>query len=183
MALVFVFVSAGLAILTSFTVPQLTDRLDPWELRTSLGIGVFILVQFGILTPMKMWRDAVWVANIEALLESIWDCHDEGVKLLNEHFEDDPETGTQPRFYIEPQRSKWVETWVARRREWTDRSSLRLAVLSQLEARRFKNVVVLGSGLNHPMSLTHAHHLRILLRQLEMLSNVLLRHEPALLPE
>ena len=71
-SLLFVVISAGLAAATSLTAPQLNDRLDPWELQAALGILAFIFAQFLVFTPIRMWRDAVWVANIEVLLDSLW---------------------------------------------------------------------------------------------------------------
>jgi hypothetical protein len=56
-ALLWFFVSATAGTITGLAVPLI------WENRFALGLGVFLIIQFLVVTPIRMWRDAVWVAK------------------------------------------------------------------------------------------------------------------------
>ena len=148
--------------------------------QAALGIVIFVVFQFGLFTPFRMWQDAVWVRNIEALLDKLWDHHDEGVKLFNAHHEP-TEDGEMPRNLPQDMQNRWIAEWLNRKEAWESRTSVALEGLHEIEARRFKNVVTTGAvidGLNY----FHTHHLGMLYLKLRKLSETIARHQPALFP-
>ncbi|MFC2032958.1 hypothetical protein ACFLUB_00295 [Chloroflexota bacterium] len=179
-SLVFIVSSATLGIITSLTAPEINAYLEPWSLRIAIGFTVFLIVQFLILTPIRMWRDSVWVVNIEKGLDGLWDLHDEGVILLNEHFtfmQDTPSWSTDV-----VATNQWVKEWSGRVEEWERRMNTTLADFAPAEARRLKNIITFAKplgGLNN----SHIHTLNILRERLERFGKIIERHHPALLPE
>ena len=179
-SLAFIASSATLGLLSSFAIPELDNRLDPWQWRVGLGVTAFVILQFFILTPLRMWTDATWVANIEVALDALWDLHDEGVLLLNEHHryrEANPGSLGEPG-----EQEVWFNQWREREDEWRTRLSKAIEEFAPPEARRLKNVITVDltlPGINQP----HTLHLNILRSRLERVSEMLARHHPSLLPE
>ena len=46
-----------------------------------------MFVQFGVITPCRMWQQSTWAANVEKILGDLYDCHDKGVNLLSSHID------------------------------------------------------------------------------------------------
>jgi hypothetical protein len=180
-ALGLILFSAILGLIGGLSAPIINDILAPWQLRLSIGLVVFIIVQFLIITPFRMWRKAVWVANIELLLEQLWDSHDEGVKLLNAHVEF---VLANPDFNTNNQKvNDWVSNWFDNVNKWTEDTQGKLSKLYPIEARRFKHVVTYENKLRDNLDIAHGNYRNMLLRRLEMLSNVIEKHQPKLLPD
>lgn len=180
LTLVLLTVSAGVAGIAAVSAHEWSNRLADWNSLATFGITIFLVMQFLIITPCRMWRDAVWVANIEQLLDDIWDLHDQGVKLLNQHYEWMRETP-------EPERTQraisiWIGGWRVAEVNWVQSCEAKLGDLYLLEARRFRNVVVVYPTLSGGLNDAHDHLRNMLLRRLEILQGVLNRHQPALLP-
>jgi len=181
-AIGFILLSATLAMIGGLSAPIITNAIAVWQLRLAIGLTLFVVIQFGIITPFRMWREATWVANIEKLLEELWDSHDTGVELLNAHigfvFENpDAIPGSTKA-------NDWVETWVAEVKKWTEEAKEKVAKLYPLEGHRFKNIVVYQRTLTEDcLNLMHREYRNQLLRRLQMLENVVDRHQPTLLPE
>lgn len=183
-SLVLITLSAAAAVGGSFVAPELFGGLETLTDQATVGIALFVVVQFGFLTPFRMWQDAVWVTNIESLLQNLWDFHDEGVKLFNSHHRpDDNFGGVLPIDMLMPEhRAGWLKTWMAIKELWDEQTSAQLEILHPLEARRFRNVVVTGPVISG-IDTEHVHHLGMLFRKLELLKEAIDRHQPALLPE
>ena len=105
-------VSAALAVIGSLTAPQISDALEDGELRVTLGIVIFLIAQFLVFTPSRMWRDAVWVTNIEARLDEMWEFHGEGVDLLNAHVEF-TEAPRNDKATPDEAVNEWVTKWIS----------------------------------------------------------------------
>ena len=174
--------SAFLALVGGLVAPRISETLTAWQLRVAFGLILFVVIQFGIITPFRMWRKSTWVANIEKMLEELWDYHDKGVELLNSHYKFQDENPDAVR--KSDKANEWVNNWVQEVKEWTDETQEKLFRFYPIEARGFKNIVIYENRLVDD-SLNHQHHRNrnMLLRRLEMLKNVLERHQPALLPE
>lgn len=179
-----IFISVILGFIGGFSVTQISDALTSWQWRFGIGVGVFVVILFGIITPFRMWRKSTWVANIERMLEDLWDSHDKGVELLNDHpdFNFIPSDG-----YGQPDSKKvndWVTTWVTKVNSWNNETQKKLSRFYPIEGRRFKNIVVyqhiLQDGNLNPI---HRNYRNMLLGRLQMLEKVIERHQPALLPE
>jgi hypothetical protein len=164
-ALMFVFVSAIIGFIGGLEAPKFGEILSSWESRVTFGLIIFLILQFGLFTPFRMWRDAVWVQNIEQSLLALWDLHDEGVKLLNEHGD-----------YMN-QNPKWKDD------NWTARINNALQNFSPADARRLKNLVTFHPTQLQGMNDAHTFYLNILCERLERLGVILERHSPSLLPE
>jgi len=164
--------SAVLGIITTLTVHEINDILEPWSFRVAIGLVVFLIVQFLIITPYRMWREAAWVANVEKGLDGLWDLHDKGVDLLNAH------AGLQ-KGDLEVE---WVENWIKDEQFWRTELDKALTAFAPAEARRLKNIVTFTLQLNG-LNEKHIFHRNILSERLERLGKVLERHHPALLPE
>ena len=176
-------VSAVLATIGSLSAPEISDTLESPNLRVAVGLAIFVVFQFLVFTPARMWRDAVWVTNIEAMLEELWDFHDEGVELLNAHIDYTASTDIDLRLEENTEkRITWLKDWVRADRGWVRRTVTRLEALSPLEARRFRNVVVTKPSIVGVDEI-HEHFLGMLTIRLKKLSEVMDRHQPALLPE
>src|SRR3990170_2282884 len=109
-ALGWILVSAVLGLIGGLSAPAINNVLTPWQLRVAFGFIVFIVIQFGIFTPFRMWQKATWVADIERLLEDLWDSHDKGVELLNSHVSfiyNNPDATPGSK-----KAGDWVEGWV-----------------------------------------------------------------------
>ena len=180
-SLLFLVVSAIIGVISGLTAPEINDKLEPWNLRVAIGLVVFLIVQFVILTPIRMWRNAVWVINVEKALDALWDLHDEGVLLMNTHVGEFMETHPDWRGESEA-KSEWIQNWIQREREWRPRMESQLKAFAPAEARRSRNVMsvtMILSGLDE----IHTHHLNILRVRLERIGATLERYHPALLPE
>lgn len=175
-ALGWLFLSAIFGTITGFAVPL------AWEHRWAIGLAVFIIVQFGIITPMRMWRDDVWVQNVEKSLDALWDLHEEGTVLLNEHI--DQYIKTHPHWKEESEATnQWVEDWVKKLKTWEDKTKTALAAFYPLDALRFKNVVTFNPGRLSGMTEQHVFHVNLLATKLEKMSDMLEKHHPSQLPE
>lgn len=110
----------------------------------------------------------------------MWDLHDEGVILMNDHAEfmrNMPDWEENARAT-----DQWVEEWLKSVEKWRTRMNEALTAFAPAEARRLKNVVTFTKqlkGLND----IHTHHMNILRERLERFGKILERHHPALLPE
>lgn len=175
-SLLLLIASAALGVITSLTAPEISDSLEPWSIRVAIGVAVFLVVQFLILAPIRMWRNAVWVVNVQEGINGLWDLHDEGVILLNEHVESKQ---SQPD---EQAINQWVDCWIKKEEDWRARLNTALEDFAPAEARRLKNVVTFTKQLPGVNDL-HTHHLNILRERLERLGKVIVLYHPALLPE
>ncbi|HEX9896273.1 MAG TPA: hypothetical protein VGA85_01250 [Dehalococcoidales bacterium] len=108
-ALGLIFLSAMLGLIGGLSAPIINEILNPWQLRVSIGLVVFIVVQFGIITPFRMWRKAVWVVNVEKCLNELWDLHEEGVVLLNSHAQYQRDMPNWKNDTVAT--TKWVREW------------------------------------------------------------------------
>lgn len=179
-SLALIALSIVFATATSITAAEINTRLATWQWRVGLGLITFVVVQFVLLTPIRMWRNAQWVINIERALDELWNLHDEGVVLLNAHAEF---MESHPNWKDDQKAQQvWYEEWRKKEADWRILTTERLISFFPPEARRFKNVVTVRiemPGIND----IHSHHLNILRVRLEKLAAILDRHQPALLPE
>jgi hypothetical protein len=174
-ALGWIFVSAIVGLVTGLVVPF------SWEYRLALGLALFIVIQFGVITPMQMWRNAVWVANIENLLTELCGCHDDGVKLLNSHVD---ALNKEPSMKNDDTKiKKFLADWGKEFDTWTEKTTTQIEKLYPLEARRFKNIVVYIKSFDDGFNDWHDRKRSMLLRRLEKLDAIMTRHQPSLLPE
>ncbi|MBI2853470.1 MAG: hypothetical protein HYX87_00935 [Chloroflexi bacterium] len=174
--------SAFLAVVLSLSAPQISGLFQSWDLRIAFGMAVFVIVQFGLLTPLRMWRDAVWVQNVEKSLNDLWDLHEEGTVILNEHA--DHYMIEHPNWKAEPDATnKWVNEWIKRVNTWAEQTTATLATFSPLDARRFKNVVTFHPDRLQGMTPAHIFHVNLLATKLERLGDMLEKHHPSQLPE
>ena len=174
-AIGWLFLCAIVGTITGLSVPF------SWEYRLAIGLALFIVVQFGVITPIRMWRDAVWVANIENLLTELCDCHDDGVILLNSHVDALKQT---PNLIKDSEKLKeFLNDWEKEFDIWTDKTTKQIEKLSPLEARRFKNIVVYIKAFNDGLNDWHDRKRSMLLRRLEKIDAIMTRHQPSLLPE
>ena len=174
-ALGWLFVSAIIGTATGLVMPLI------WEYRLALGLGVFLVIQFGVITPIRMWRNAVWVANIENLLTELCDCHDDGVKLLNSHIDALNRDSNLIRDNDKIQ--VFLDDWGKEFDTWTEKTTKQIEKLYPLEARRFKNIVVYIKSFEDGFNDWHNRKRSMLLRRLEKLDAIITRHQPSLLPE
>ena len=124
------------------------------------------------------WRDAVWVANVEAQLDALWDCHDEGVSLVNAHLfaEDGNVRPPIPEDEIE----EWVAAWETRLTYWRNRTEAQLAEFSPLELRRFKNTI---AAARKGVDTMHGQNLSVMYPKLALLAQIIEQHQPRVLSE
>ncbi len=54
LALGLIFVSAVLAFIGGLSAPKISEVLTPWNLRVAFGLAIFVVIQFGIITPFRM---------------------------------------------------------------------------------------------------------------------------------
>ena len=180
-ALGFLFLSAVLGFTGWLTAPKISEALMTWEWRVGFGIFIFVLVQFGIITPFRMWRASTWVANIEQMLEDLFDWHDKGVELLNAHVE---ALRINPNLRNEPKPLKvFLDKWYEEFNSWTKDTEAQINKLYPIEARRFKNVVVFSRQFSDGLSDLHDDWRSMLLKRLDRIDAIIARHQPALLPE
>ena len=180
MSLGFIALSAVIGVLSSLTIPEIDERLDVWQWRVGIGIAAFLVVQFLILTPMRMWKDATWITNIEAALGALWNLHDEGVRLLNAHHRQEEEHPGS--LQEEAAKAVWVQQWIESEQEWRLRLADAIRDVSPPEERSLRNVITVEvtlEGLNGQ----HTLYLNILRVRLERTGAMLRMHHPALLPE
>ena len=179
-SILYLVVSSTLAVIASFVVHNIWSDFEVWYLRIGIGIVVFILVQFVLLTPIRMWRDAVWVVNVERGLMGLWDFHEEGVGLLNSHAQYERDT---PGWEKDTDATnRWIREWWLKVDDWDTKVDEAITALSPIEARRLKNIVTFENklkGLNE----SHTHRLNILREKLERFGKMIESHHPALLPE
>lgn len=178
LTLLFIAISAGLATAGSFTASEISNQLEGWNLRIAIGFVIYISLQFGFFTPMRMWRDAIWVANIEKLLDEIWDLHDQGVILLNAHVDWLRRTPRDDR--TDDTMTVWRGDWIVQGHLWQKECDIKLKDLQPLEARRFRNVVVVYPTLLGGLDDVHDHYRNMLLRRLDILQGVIDRYQPVL---
>lgn len=164
-ALGWLFVSAIVGTIAGFTIPLI------WEYRLAFGLGVFLVIQFGLITPIKMWRDAVWVANIENLLTELCDYHDDGVILLNSHVDAIKKT---PNLNEDKEKLQaFLSDWEKEFDKWTEDTTSHIEKLYPLEARRFKNIVVYIKSFEDGLNDWHDRKRSMLLRRLDKLDAIL----------
>ena len=181
-SLLYIAVSSILAVLVYFNVDKVWSDFEEWYIRFGIGVIVFILVQFVLLTPIRMWRGAVWVANIEMGLEGLWACHDRGVELLNEHHGaliKNEELARDSQL-----QNEYIANWNKKFITWTQETKSKIEMLYPLEAKRFKNVVAYNphsiiGGLNE----VHDGLRSMLLARLNKIDVIIERHQPSILPE
>lgn len=180
--LIALLVSAAFGTIGGLTAPEINEALEPWNLRIAFGVGIFVLVQILGITPFRMWRESVWVTNIESILDALWDLHDDGVILFNAHFEEDSEVGGIPKSAPSEIQEKWFQAWQSKRDDWRTLVISELENLHKLEARSFRYVVTTIPFPNGVNSI-HNHHLGVLEKRLQVLSDIIARHQPRVLPE
>jgi len=169
------FISAIVGTITGLTVPLI------WEQRLAIGLAVFLVVQFGVITPIRMWRDAVWVQNVEKSLYGLWDLYEEGTVIMNKHVD---YMGKHPNWRQETEdTNQWVGEWVVRVDMWEEKTRVALASFSPLDARRFKNVVTFNPNRLTGVTETHTFRMNLLATKLERLGDMLEKHHPSQLPE
>ncbi|MFC1944502.1 hypothetical protein ACFLX5_03290 [Chloroflexota bacterium] len=181
-ALCFILISAALATIGGFSASSISDRLDSLSIQIAVGITVFVGVQFGVLTPFRMWRKSVWVVNIENLLGELWDSHEEGINLIHAHIDflyKNPGVESKPKCVAD-----WVDNWKTKADVWAKETQAKLLRLHPIEERRFKNIyayqIVFGEDNLNPI---HSKYRNILVYRLQMLTDTIDRHQPRLLPE
>lgn len=177
----FLILSVLLGSIGGLIAPRINATLGEMELRVALGIVVFLFFQFGLFTPFRMWRDANWVTNIETILGHLWDCHEKGVKLLNEHhyaLRSDPKLADNSSA-----KDEFLDRWYKDLDTWSDQTEAEIAKLSPLEARRFRYVVVVTPEATGGFDQVHNLRLSTLVLKLRKLEAVDARHQPALSPE
>lgn len=180
-ALAFIFISAGLGFIGGLTAPSISGILTPWNLRVAFGLIVFMVIQFGIITPFRMWRQSVWVANVENMLEELFDYHDKGVLLLNAHVD---ALRLNPKLKNEADSLQaFLDKWYLDFEQWTKETTEEIEKLYPLEARRFKNIVVYSQVFNDGLNEIYDKWRSMLLRRLEKIDALIGRHQPSLLPE
>ena len=64
--------SAGVSALAAVSAHEFSEQFADWNRWFLIGIAVFLILQFLIITPCRMWRNAVWVRNIEEILDQLW---------------------------------------------------------------------------------------------------------------
>ena len=171
--------SSFIALIGGISVSQFSEG---WRIALAVGLAIFILLQFGIITPFRMWRKSVWVANIEQMLEQLWDCHDRGVILLNAHYNmltKNPELARDSQL-----ENKFIDDWSKQLMAWTEETTAQIEKLYPLEAKRFKNLVlynphIISGGLNE----VHDGLRSMLVMRLKKIDAIVERHQPSLLPE
>jgi len=170
-----------LRFLLGISAPKINDILAPWDLRLAFGLVVFLVVQFGIITPFRMWRESTWVANVELILEQLFDCQDKGVDLLNAHID---ALKTNPNLRKEPDPLKiFLNKWYQDFECWTGETDTQINKLYPLESRRFRNVVVFTRQFSDGLCDLHDDWRSMLLKRLEKIDAIIARHQPAILPE
>lgn len=142
-------------------------------------VAVFLVVQFLVIAPFRLWQRTAWITNVERALNGLWDLHDEGVSLLNAHdeFMEDPNWNQNIKV------AKWFSEWTDKENDWRQRTSDKLRDFAPAEARRFTNMVVVSPSLQEGVNRMHTHQLNILAQRLIKFGEILERHHPALIPE
>lgn len=179
--LVLLLLSMGFGIAGGLGIPEIVKKLEPWPWPFVLGFIIFVVIQFGIVTPFRMWRKSVWVANIEKMLEELFDYHDRGVSLLNEHFN---ALRQNPNLQNDPKLLKmFLDNWYQEYEKWVEETANHIQKLSPLEGRRFKNIVVFCPTFNDGLDKLHDKYRSMILKRLEKIDAIIERHQPSLLPE
>ena len=170
--------STVIALIGGLSVSQFSEE---WQIGLAVGLAIFILVQFGIITPFRMWRKSVWVANIEKGLEELWDSYDKGIGLLSKHIE---AMIKQPQLKDDTkERGAFLKQWYEDYKEWKATTSVKIESLYPLEARRFKNLIAYGPTASGGFGKEHDAVRSLLMYQLAKIDAIIIRHQPALLPE
>lgn len=180
-ALGLLVVSAVLGFIGGLSAPEISNRLAPWHMRVAVGLTIFVVVQFLIITPFRMWRQAVWVANVEQILEQLMDYHDRGVDLLNSHH---LLLLTTPNLAKDSEsQMKFLEKYSQDFLIWSDKTEKVIEKLYPLEARRFKNVVAFSRKFTDGINVYHDGLRSQLLGKLNKIDAIIERHQPKILPE
>jgi hypothetical protein len=122
MSLLFMTTSVLVGLVMSLTAPEINKHLDPWSFRVSTWILGSLIVQFLVIIPISMWRNAVWVQNVEKSIDALWDLHHEGVLLMNAHsqfMQDNPNWRQHPEKV-----DHWMEEWLDDVSKWKDRTDV-----------------------------------------------------------
>lgn len=182
MTLVLLLSSAILGYIGYLTAPEINEFLSTSNIRIAFGLVVFLVFQFLVFTPCRMWRESTWVANIEKLLDELWDCHERGVDLLNKHTD---AIRANPELLQDPNlQQKYIEGWDKEFHNWTEDTKKKIDRLYPLEAKRFRNVVSYNPrSIVGGVNAFHDQLRSMLLVRLNMVDAIITRHQPSLLPE
>ncbi len=176
----YILLSAFLAVIAGISAPKISETLASFDVRLAIGLTVFIIVQFGIITPFRMWQQSVWVAKVENVLEELLNYHDSGVSLLNRHYNE----LSNPKLKDDPVSvNTYVNEWFTDLIKWTKDTSEVMNKLYPIEARRFKNIVTYPIELKDGLNDSHIRWRNMLLARLRKIDAVIDRHQPSILPE
>ena len=154
-----------------------------WLESPTKGLSIGLMAFFGLLlcvvSPFRMWRRARREVcalqdrrKLGAILDAISLRRTEGVELLNEPWD----SGLDPE--------SWTDQWTQRYTAWLASAADDVAKLSLIEKRRLTHIGTIPAEFRAHGGLTpgHAHGKRTLAAKIDVLDQIVARHEQDSLP-
>ena len=177
---VVLFISSALiAIVLGIWFPDIAGKVqeefkaqtDSVGWKVAVGAIVWIVLQFFVINPARMWRNAMWIRNVEGLCVEIGSLRKEGTTLRHR----------QPRHPLKTHKDKerWVRTWECKFQDWHQRA---LRVVENLNPSEVSGFDPLGD-ISPPrtevgVTLHHVQRKATLAEKVKKLDEIRIRNQP-----